>query len=207
MTIQKTAITVGPISDALNGGKQVELRQTIRRGYDDSNNLSDALFSGLRASFDETRVTWRQVPEDATPEIVKEELAKYPDACLYRILSHKLIMNDGQDRLYKNGFVGQNADKAFADFKARTGLKSTQWDDACRAAFLKIVAEAQTVKYGEGATDGKPGDPVLYNGKIQYKVIAFSKTAKADIDLRNEAAVEEGVVLAQRNVAEAVVTQ
>lgn len=200
-------ITVGLISKGLNGSMQVELRQIIDNQYDDSNSHNDALFEGTRATYHGTRVAWRTIPEDATPETVKAQLALFPEAVLYRILSLKPVMNDAQKRVYHNGFIGTNGATAFADFKAKNKLTSTVWDAACKAAFAATVEQAQLVKYGAGSTEGKEGDPILFNLQKQYKVIAFSQTAKADIDLRIEKAITtQGVDLApvRENVTEIV---
>lgn len=197
-------VGVGGITTGLNGGKQVELRQKITTHYDDSNNLADSLFDGVRQSFDETRVTWRGVPEEATKEIVAAELSKYPEARLRKFLSHEPILNDGQDLVYRSGFRGPNAAKAFADFIAKNEIKATEWNDECRAKFLAIVTESQLVKYGKDSKEGKAEDPILFNGKKQYKVIAFTKEAKADVDMRIEKAVAESIIMTGETVAEAV---
>lgn len=47
---------------------------------------------------------------------------------------------------------------------------------------LDEYANAQVVRYGD--THEKAGQPVLYNGKVQYKVNAFCQTAVEDEDRR-----------------------
>lgn len=196
-------IGTGGISDSLNGGKQIELRQEVTRYYDDGNSLNDSLFDGVGNSYTEKRVAWRAVPEDATIDVVKAQLEKFPKARLQRILASHIIMSDTQDNFYKNGFTGTNAEKAFADFKLRTKVTSTTWDKACQDAYIKIVTESQLVKAGEGNTSNLPvGSPIPYKGEPQYKVVVFSREGAEDLDLRNTTAVTEAVDLAPTSIAE-----
>lgn len=103
----------------------------------------------------ETRVAWIDVPEGSTIESVKEKLTKFPDACLYRILSNRPSIADTEQ------YAIENPD-----------LEVT----------IDTFANRQVVRLPE--SDENAGNLALYNGKPQYRRIAFSKSKKADVDLR-----------------------
>lgn len=95
-----------------------ELRQevTVTSKYPTSsmnNSLNANLFSNNDFGIDtqnfiskETRVAFINVPESMeTTEKVQEHLAKFPDLCLYRILSNKPILSDEDIRAIEKGFI------------------------------------------------------------------------------------------------------
>lgn len=151
------------------GTLSAELRQTIETVsfYPSkvvTNSINDNIFDTADFGFEEqsfpnkeTRVAWIDVPVDSTVESVKEKLEKNPEACLYRILSNKPIIADTEQHAIEN----------------------TNFPNVTKDSFAK----KQVVRISEKATENA-GMLALVNGKIQYRRIAFTKTAKKDMDLR-----------------------
>ena len=188
------------------GVEEVELRQEVTRQYDGmvtSNSLRDSMFSakdlGLEGkSYTETRVAWDVVPVGFSTEQYQELLdTKFPNARLCKVLSHSIILNDQQERVYRDGL----SKEALTDFTTKHGIDSDVWNDDCRKAFIATVANAQIIRYGENNSENKPAkEPVLYNGKAQYRVISLSLDGKEDVDLRIEKAVTQSIDLAPTGV-------
>lgn len=85
------------------GTLTAELKQTVKTTsmYDNrtDDGLNDSLFDGTQSQkyeTNETRVYWSSVPEGSTVETVEEQLRKYPNACLYRILASTPIVSDSE---------------------------------------------------------------------------------------------------------------
>ena len=98
-------------------------------------------------------VAFLTVPEGTTVESLTKKLERFPDACVYRILSNSPILTQAQERSIK---IGQ---KTYDDY-----------------------ANTQVIRSG-----GEDSKLVLdKNGKVQYKVVFFSSTEKADIDKRTK---------------------
>ena len=85
------------------GTMTAELKQVIttKSSYDDrkQDGYNDSLFEGIQSQeheTTETRVYWSNVPADSTIESVEEQLRKYPQACLYKILASAPIISDSE---------------------------------------------------------------------------------------------------------------
>ena len=135
--IEVTGVGVSAFQKA--GTLTATLKQTIKTtSYyptkSVSNNLQDNIFGleefGFEATAHENKITnvvFLDVPEGSTVESVQKRLAeKFPNACLYRILSNHPILTDNQKYAIKQ--------------ELRTK------DD---------FANSQVVKHGEGENSGK----------------------------------------------------
>lgn len=150
------------------GTLTAELKQTVTtKSYypskSVSNNMQDNIFGMADFGFEEqkfnnveTRVAWIDVPESSTNETIKAQLAKFPKAELYKVLSNKPIITDAQQYAIDQNIVT-----------------------------LDVFANRQAVRYpaghpqeGELALDAK--------GKVQYRAVFFAKELKEDIDYRTE---------------------
>jgi hypothetical protein len=86
-----------------SGVNQAQVRQIITKKYPSvrvGNNLQDTLvgkeeFNLPSQNFDETRVTWLDVPTTWTVTEVQEALAKQPNALIYKYISSQPIFTDG----------------------------------------------------------------------------------------------------------------
>ena len=131
------------------------------------NNMQDNVFSLDEFGFEEqeftsneNRVAWMDVPVGTTTDQVAERIAKFKDACLYKVLSNTPIITDNQQ------------------YAISQGLRST--DD---------FANTQVVRYPDGTKKEDKdvsGQIVLdKNGNVQYRKVFFSSTKKEDIDNRS----------------------
>lgn len=192
VVVSREKITVDAIVDSFkNGLKEAQLRQLINTAYPSaiiSNELQDSLYSkeelGVKDKvYTNARVAWIPVAEGKTAEEVQEDLDKHVNACLYRIISHHPITNRNQKRVIQSGLSGT----AFEDFKETHSLDKEEWDEECSKIVYDLIEQRQLVVYGEGNDQGKDADePILFNGKKQYKIICFSMTSKKDEDRRGE---------------------
>ena len=91
-----------------------QLRQEVKRIYPSvqtSNSMSDDLFStadfGLEdgSEYTEIRVTWISVPKGTSKEDVQAMLDKCPNAKIYKILSHEVILTSGQEYALEQGLT------------------------------------------------------------------------------------------------------
>lgn len=153
------------------GTETAELRQIVKTislypTKSVSNDLKDNIFDTKAFGFEEkpyenieTRVGWMDVPVGTTPEKVNELLTKFPGACLYKMLSNKPILTSDQKYAIDNNITTP-----------------------------EIIAARQAVRYSEThdvvAQRGQLIPDV--NGKVQYRAIFFSKTARADVDSRTQ---------------------
>lgn len=146
-----------------------ELKQTVTtQSYyptkSVANSISENIFTTKDFGFEEkifpnkeTRVAWIDVPLGSTIETVKAKLADLKEATLYRILSNRPIIADTEEYAINN--------------------------EELPNVTLDTFANRQIVRLPEGSPDA--GSLALINGKAQYRRIAFSKTSKVDVDLRN----------------------
>jgi hypothetical protein len=104
----------------------------------------------------ETRVAWLEVPEDATVESVKAQLAKFPEAQIYKVLSNKPIISDSEQYAINNPELSE--------------------------VTLDSYANRQIVRYPKG--NENEGKIVLVNGKPQYRRTPFFATVMPDQDMR-----------------------
>lgn len=130
-------------------------------------SLQDNIFSTADFKFQEkkfenkeTRVAWIDVPIGLTEDQVKEKLASYTKANLYRILSNRPILSDRQEHAINN-----------------PELPNVTMD---------TFANSQAVRYPENHESA--GALALdKNGKIQYRGIFFASQGSEDVDLRTAA--------------------
>ncbi len=86
-----------------SGVNQAQIRQIITKKYPSvrvGNNLQDTLvskeeFNLPTQNYDETRVTWIDVPSTWTVTEVEEALGKQPNALIYKYISNQPIFTDG----------------------------------------------------------------------------------------------------------------
>ena len=150
------------------GTKTAVLKQTIETiskypSKSVSSDKQDNIFSMSDFGFEEqeftstrTNVAFMDVPENSTIESVQAQLAKFPEACIYRILSNEPILTSNQK------------------YSIDAGLKT-----------LDDYANSQVVRYGEGSPKAGDLllDAM---GKVQYRSVFFSAKGKADVDERTE---------------------
>ncbi|HHT96395.1 MAG TPA: hypothetical protein GXZ90_00690 [Clostridiales bacterium] len=148
------------------GTKTAVLKQTIETiskypTKSVSSDKQDNIFSMQDFGFEEqkftsvrTNVAFLDVPENSTIESVEVQLRKFPNACLYRIISNEPILTDKQK------------------YSISAGLKTM--DD---------YANSQVIRFGEGSPDAGELI-LDSNGKVQYRAVYFSATEKEDMDLR-----------------------
>lgn len=197
------AITVDEIKDSIKGGKEAQIRQVFTKSYPKmrtSNEFKDSLFSdeelGIEADdYTEERVTWIPVGKTHKVEDVKAALAKNAESVIYKVLSNNPIVSSDQQRVLDNGLTGD----AFDNFLSTNGLNKSEWDEECSKILYDKIASRQLVVYAEGEQEGQP---ILYNGKEQYREVFFSKTARPDMDLRTTHTRQESpeLVLATEEV-------
>ena len=100
------------------GTMTAELKQTVitKNFYPTksvSNELKDSLFSvaelgipeGEPFESTETRVTWNDVPLDATIKSVTEQLKSFPEARIYKMLSNQPIISSSQQAAIDQGLT------------------------------------------------------------------------------------------------------
>tara|TARA_R100001377_G_scaffold85310_1_gene71490 strand:+ start:26756 stop:27385 length:630 start_codon:yes stop_codon:yes gene_type:complete len=141
-----------------------------------TNSLDGNVFSTEEFGFEpsepfvnhETRVAWIDVPVGTSIEAVVAKLAGAPGACLYRIMDNKPVISDNQQDAIRNPE---------------------------RNVTIDTFSNRQAVRYPMGHTnEGKLA--IHSSGKVQYRRIAFSATAKNDVDNRN-ADLDYGYVSAE----------
>ena len=106
----------------------------------------------------QNRVAFMKVTENVTEEMIRTELAKYPNAKIYKELSNHPILSDNDKTAIANGILDEDT-----------------------------LAEKQVARYSENH-DTKPGQLILdKNGKIQYRRLDIDwKGEKDDVDNRTE---------------------
>lgn len=127
-------------------------------------SLQDNIFSTQDFKFEEkkfenkeVRVAWIDVPEGLNEEQVRQKLASFTKANLYRILSNRPILSDRQQHAIDNPELPQ--------------------------VTLDTFANAQAVRYPENHENA--GALALdKNGKIQYRGVFFASAGSEDKDLR-----------------------
>jgi len=151
------------------GTLTAEIKQTIEtKSFYPSksvvSNFQDNPFSvkdfGFRESdpyiSSETRVAWVPVPVTSTVETVVAQLAKLPEANIYRILANKPIISEPQQYAIDN-----------------------------KLTTLDIIADKQVLRYPVGAEKAGQLI-LDKNGKPQYKANFFKSVKTADVDSRTE---------------------
>jgi hypothetical protein len=126
-----------------------------------TSNMQDNIFNASEFGFEEkpyeaveTRVTWIDVPANATVESVKAKLSLFPKATIYRVLANKPIITNNQVNGIAQGFTSKDA-----------------------------IAMRQVVRYPKGhEMEGKIATDST--GAVQYRSVFFSAEEKQDIDMR-----------------------
>jgi hypothetical protein len=166
--------TRGEIQDSLKAGnKSIQLKQVITKISEYptkivNNNFTEISFGQKVDSVNEyyqteNRVTWVDVSVDSWKNTGLEgkelDIKILEDFQVY-------LKSKPKARIYKtlstSPILSEGQKSAI-----KAGLTS-----------LDAIAEKQMVKYPE------TGEPILWNGLVQYKVLAFSESGKADVDLR-----------------------
>ena len=133
-----------------------------------SSNMQNSIFDAAEFGFDtqnftsvENRVAWILVPEGITVEEVQKriEAANAKNACIYRVLSCKPILDENQ--LYA----------------ISVGLKTL--DDFAATQAVRFPENAETI------ADGTANTLVLKNGRVQYRRTFFWGEPIADVDKRD----------------------
>lgn len=172
--VSTTAIVVRKVEASQwqkEGSETAELEQTVKTvslypTKSVSNNMKDNIFAPEDFGFqpkpyenNETRVAWIDVPVGTTKEKVAELIATHKGACLYKVLSNRPILTSDQKYAVDNGVTS-----------------------------MEIIAARQAIRYSDTHEEvAKRGQLIPdTNGKIQYRAVFFSKTAKADSDLRTK---------------------
>lgn len=150
------------------GTLSAEVRQTVETtsfypSKSVSNDKQDNIFSTTEFGITDTpfvsnehRVAFIPVPMNSTIESVTAQLAKFPDACIYKMMGNRPILTSDQLRAIEGGITS-----------------------------LETIANRQVVRYPATAEPNLAGKLILdVNGKPQYMSRFFSKTAKEDVDNR-----------------------
>ncbi len=182
-TIQESPVTTydsgnrGEIQDSIKAGnKSIQLKQVVTKisHYPTrvvNNNLTEISFgqevndtNDYHSS--ETRVTWVEVSADKWKALglTGKELDVKILADFEAYLASK-----PKARIYKT----LSTEPILSEGQKR-GIEAG-------LTTLEAIAEKQLVRYGNGDNQG---EPILWNGLKQYKVLAFSENGKADVDLR-----------------------
>ena len=150
------------------GMMTAELKQTVTNesfypAKSTHNSLNSNIFTTQDFGFEEqkftnteTRVAWIAVPEGSTEEFVKERLASYPKANIYKILSNYPILTEEDKFAIESGEIEISLDS---------------------------IANKQAVRYPEGHEEAGELIPDV-SGKIQYRRTAFAKDGEEDKDYR-----------------------
>jgi len=130
ITVSKESVTVDEIKNRLDSKQpdgysktkeQAQLRQKVIKNYPReqiTNSMNDNIFSkedfnlGQDYQYPEQRVTWIPVPKGTTKEEVEENLKSYPNATLYKILSHEPIFTNEHVQ-YANSNLDEEEKKAY----------------------------------------------------------------------------------------------
>lgn len=169
--VSKSGIVISRIYKAdyqKDGSLTAELKQTVKTvsyypSKSVSNDMQDNVFGTEQFGYqdhkyenEEVRVAWINVPADATEDSVMEQLNKFPNATLYKVLSNKPILTSDQ--------------------KYAVEAELTTKD---------ILAASQVIRYGEGA-ENAGSLILDENGKLQYRRVFFKTQATPDQDLRTK---------------------
>jgi hypothetical protein len=158
ITIDK--VELNQFKDTMNSA---QLRQVIEKTYQAasiSNDKKDAFtdfedFDLEEKTFQETRVTWVDVPLDWEVEKCEERLLSMEGACIYRELSSEPILTTNH-----------------------YGYMDSLETEGERTEFLEGIKDSQQV------VNGETGEIILHGGLPQYRAVFFSATEKEDVDTR-----------------------
>lgn len=169
--VKKSALTISKVYTA-SFQKEDTLSAEVRQTVDTtsfyptksvSNNMQDNIFDTKDFGITETpfvatenRVAFIPVPIDSTVESVAAQIAKFPEATVYKVMSSTPTLTSDQVRAIEGKITS-----------------------------LEIIANRQVARYPANADTKIAGKLILdNNGKPQYRSVYFSRTAKEDIDNR-----------------------
>ena len=147
--------------------EQAQLRMKVISTYPEAkagNSLNDSIFEskdfgfGDGQTFTENRVGWIDIPKGTTIENVRAMMTRYPKARIYRVLSLDPILTDEQRSAMNNG-ISEDADGNKID--------------------LEYYKTTQVVR-----PNSESDELLLFKELVQYRVTAFSRDGKPDVDLR-----------------------
>lgn len=153
---QKAGTATAVIKQTIETISKYPSKSVTSNKQDNVFSIEDFGFEEQEFSSTSNLVSFMPVPAGSTIESVQAQLAKYPGACNYRVLSNEPILTTNQ--------------KYSIDAKLKT------MDD---------YANSQVVKYGKGS-EKEGQLLLDQNGKVQYRSVFFSSTPKEDEDLRTE---------------------
>lgn len=169
--VEKSTISITRVYEApyqKPGTLSAEVKQTIETTSfyptkSVSNNMQDNIFAVEDFGITETpykavenRVAWIPVPIGTTSETVALQLAKFPQATIYKVMDSKPILTSDQVRAISGGLTT-----------------------------LAIIANRQVARYPANADANIAGKLIVdANGKPQYRSVFFSRVAKEDVDNR-----------------------
>ncbi len=149
--------------------EQAQLRMKVISTYPEAkagNSLNDSIFEskdfgfGDGQTFEENRVGWIDIPKGTTIEAVRSMMKHYPNARIYRVLSLEPILSEEQRSAMANGIS-----------------KDTDGNTINMAYYKKV----QMVR-----PNSESDELLLFKGSVQYRVTAFSRDGKEDMDLRED---------------------
>jgi uncharacterized protein (TIGR02145 family) len=138
----------------------------------------------------EERMVWVDVPLGVTVARVEEVIKKYPNACICKDLSDKVILENQEIILFdelKTAPINQIA------IIGANLIKSSSFTEDNRNqavdAYLEMKNDQQKV------INLKTGELVLFNGNPQFQRFGFSRTLREDEDHRTEIINNSSVVV------------
>lgn len=166
---------------------QAELRQTVTRHYPGArpyNSNTQAIFEISEFGFESqdhegVRVAWINVPKGKTVQDIEKQLAKYPDATIYRILADDVKLVLSEEQL----FAAKSSD--FPDYdlnKAMLNHVVIQFDD--NGVPCAISSAGEFMEDAVLADENGKALEILKEDKLQYISKGFNLTWCDDVDLR-----------------------
>lgn len=176
-------ITVDNIQPHISGNAKklvAQIRSVVETTYPEAgvgNSLNDSVFGeddfgfGKGQTYQEKRVAWIDVPTGTTLDALQARLNAFPHARIYRVLSLQPILSDEQKRAMQNGLS-----------------EWTDGDGVVHKCDMEYYKAKQMVPTPETASieDPTQREPLLYRGYPQYRITAFSKDGRKDVDMREQ---------------------
>jgi hypothetical protein len=172
--VEESNLRVELIKDHISNPnkKQAQLRMVIQKTYPAARignslngsiyDLDDFDFQTDGGVYEENRVAWIDVPVNATPENVQQDLQKFPNARIYKILSLQPILTEEQVNAMEQGIS-----------------EYTAADGTVKPVDMDYYKEKQRIP-------NEDGEWANYKGLPQYRQTAFSPTGQEDIDTREK---------------------
>jgi hypothetical protein len=151
------------------------------------NELKDNLFSvaelgipeGEPFESKETRVTWNDVPLDATVESVTEQLKSFPEARIYKMLSNQPIISSSQQAAIEQGLTSLEkiADQQAVRYPL-SNEKAGQLVISNGKPFFRVTYFSKTNEKDTDTRDANP-DNVFMTTTMQQELSANSVVAQS----------------------------